>query len=274
MTYADTMRRYQELFREYESLPRGDGAAHTALNSELIRVENNLLRTPPLDKAKGLIHGGPKLQCPTVTERLDQLIPESDWIDKINDTDSPRMRPFVWKILDQDGIGSCASEGLSGAIMCTREKQGLPQIELNPWMVYGRVNGGSDSGSSLSANMQFMQTYGVAAESVWPRSKGWRTKPSDASYENALRHRVLEYASVTNKQEFGTCLLLGIPVYFGYSGHAIFGTDPYDTVRFGFANSWHKNWGDQGFGTLSYSSIMWSYGAYAILSVTAPDDEV
>jgi C1A family cysteine protease len=85
---------------------------------------------------------------------------------------------------------------------------------------------------------------------------------------------VLKVVRIRNKEEFGSALIYGLPVYFGYSGHAIYAVDPIDRSRFRYANSWDESWGDGGFGTISYNSIVWSYTAYAILTVTTPTDEL
>lgn len=267
------MDRYKELWTAYQQSP--PNSLHSQLDDELTRLERELLYHPPPGQRRGLIESAKPIhiQAPALGD-VFEVIAESDWPEVIADQDAARLRPYIWTILNQGSVGSCASEGICGTVMCRREIAGRPRVKLSPYAVYGRVNGGSDRGSTLDANLDYMMRYGAPSQDVWPRSKGWRTRPSEAAMENSLRHRVLEVARIRNKEEFGSALIYGLPVYFGYSGHAIFGADPIDRNRFRFPNSWSVNWGDDGFGTLSYSSIMWSYGCWAILSVTAPDDEV
>jgi len=275
---------YLELLDEYLKAPQGECGS---LSDALTRAEEAILDNPPPGQRRGLLEFSPPdidaafgfgdlldvFRAPPLSDVIE-TIPEDEWMDHINDPDGARLRPFIWDILNQGSVGSCASEGITGCVMCRREVKGMPQVKLNPYFAYGRVNGGYDGGSTLVDNLAFIQKYGVASQAVWPRSKGWRERPSDEAYANALRHRVLEVARIRNKREFGSALIFGMPVYFGYPGHAIFACDPIDRTRFRYANSWDESWGDEGFGTLSYSSIQWSYGAYAILSVTTPDDEV
>jgi len=254
------------------------------LSDALARAEHEMLDNPPAGKRKGLLEFNPPelrglgdvhnvYRAPRFADVLE-VIPETQWPEKIAEPDAARLRPFIWDILDQDGVGSCASESCTGTVMCRRSVRGAPQIKLSPWFVYGRVNGGYDGGSTLSANLEFLMSKGVASQDVWPRSKGWRTSPSEEAYENALRHRILKVVRITDKASFGSALLYGLPVYFGYDSHAIYGCDPIDRTRFRYANSWDESWGDGGFGTLSYSSIVWSFASWAILSVTTPEDEV
>ena len=180
--------------------------------------------------------------------------------------------------LNQGQVGSCASESKDGGIMLSRERAGLPRVVMNPYATYGRVNGGRDSGSTLSANLSFAKQYGCFPESVWPRSKGWRAEPSAAAYEAAKQYRIVEYYRIPNNdwEAFGSALLQGYVVYWGYSGHAIVGVDLVSTSTFRYLNSW-GNWGnasphnDQlraGFGVIDKSRIMWGYGAYCFQTVT------
>ena len=160
--------------------------------------------------------------------------------------------------------------------MAVREKQGLKRVVLNPWGTYGRVNGGSDRGSTLSANLAFGKSRGAFPEKVWPRSKGWRAEPSSEAYEAAKQFRIEEYFRSPDRdwEAFGSALLNGYVVYWGYSGHAILAVDLVDTDEFIYLNSWgqwgggtpHNNIG-YGFGKSANSNIMWAYGAYAFQSV-------
>lgn len=278
MTDSDAqalVKHYRLAITEYEKNPVGS-SARGRLHEDLAGMEHLLLRHTPRGKQRGLRprHESrlPRPQLPSVADRMT-VIPESDWPVKLADPDCPRLRPYVWDILDQDGVGSCASEAITGAIMCRREFAGAPRLKLNPWFAYHTVSGGVDMGSTLQDNVAFVRDKGVCTQDVWSRSEGWQATPSREAYQDGLRHRLLEAVDVTNKAEFGTCVLLGIPVYFGYSGHAIFAVDLIDTLRFRYANSWDEGWGDQGFGSLAFEEVMWLYGAYGILGVTQPDDE-
>jgi len=260
-----------DCLRRYGDLPTGD-AEGSSLDKELEYLERLMLDHPPEGRVMGLVEEcrePPPKEVPLEALGLKE-IPEDEWIDRIRALDEARAWPLehVWTVLDQDGVGSCASESLNGAVMCLREISNQEQVLFNPWGMYGRVNGGADAGSSLSDNLSFAQRYGCFPESVWPRSKGWRTEPSAEAYEAAKQYRLREVVRLSSKRQFGSALLLGLPVYFGYPGHAIFAVRLIDTSRFWYQNSWGKGWGQNGAGTLSFNSIQWSYGAWAILTET------
>jgi len=198
-----------------------------------------------------------------------KVIPIKDWKDALEQKkkDEALNRGLVKFILDQNGFGACASEGISGATMAVEEKQGNKVVEpLNAFALYRLVNGGRDGGSSLSDNVAAATKYGIPSERVWPRSHSWRDEPSDEAKKDALRHRPLEVLRVADKEEYGTMLLEANFLYSGYSGHAWFGVDLVDDMRIEYANSWSRDWGDSGFGTLRFSSIQWRYGVWAILT--------
>lgn len=146
----------------------------------------------------------------------------------------------------------------------------MDYVHFNPYFVYRHVNHGRDAGSSIDANLAYLRQDGVCPEAVWPRSKGWRARPSQEAYRIAKRYRILEFYDVTNEVELVSCILYGIPVVFGYSGHAICAVAMADTRRLIYVNSWGSNWGDSGFGTLSLSRIYWPYGAFAVRTATFP----
>lgn len=161
----------------------------------------------------------------------DSVIPENEWLDAIRGEHSVHLSELVWTTLDQDGVGSCASEAMNGGCMLVRSSSGRDDVLFNPWGMYGRVNGGSDQGSTLSDNIAFAKRYGCFPEDAWPRSKGWRAKPSDAAYEAASHYKLDEAYDINNTSasqfyaEFFSALMLGFPVYFGYPGHAILACD-------------------------------------------------
>lgn len=200
-----------------------------------------------------------------------RVVPESEWPQWIES--GINLSAFVVTVFNQGSVGSCASESCCGALKVVREMCGLPRIEFNPYGVYGRVNGGSDSGSSLTDNLAFVRDKGAFPESAWPRSKGWQPTPSSEAYAEAKKYRIDEYYEIANWAEFASAMLQGWVVYWGYSGHAIVGVDLLNDQQFLYLNSWGK-WGQAskynpigyGFGVANRSSIMWSYGAFAFRS--------
>ncbi len=165
---------------------------------------------------------------------------------------------------------SCAAESTVGNFTTTRVFNGLPLVEFNPWFVYNTTSGGRDGGSSIDENLEFMRKYGVAPASIWPRSKGWRAKPSAEAYAEALKYRVVEFYDITNAEELGSALLQGFCVTFGRSGHAIYSIELVSTSTHRYMNSW-GDWGDKGTEVENLSRINWGYGAFAIRVVTDTD---
>lgn len=268
---AQLQTRHGELLKEYTRVKFQLRHTELELEGELDLVERLMLRNPPRGIRRGVARRN--RLSPPKTLTFDDLGVEPyelrDWSDLIADQNRTPPDWYVKFILNQASVGSCACEGCWGAGMCRRHQDGQAYVILNPYFPYHTVSGGYDGGSSLPDNIAFAQKYGCASQEVWPRSHGWRKKPSDEAYQDALQYRLLDdgVVQVRSWEEFGTLVLLGIPVYFGYSGHAIFSSEIISTSRLIYVNSWHKSWGDNGRGTLSASSIYWNYGVYGILSL-------
>lgn len=290
--------RYRVLIRQYRDPPKGKSAS-ADLYHELATVERLLIDHPPklktpdgrmVVRAKGLItpeeaRAGAdakglsrlrKLGTPECNRIRDdfKVIAVGDWADAIAErqkqkAESRRMvEDFT---LDQNGYGSCGSEGIAGCIIGCERKQGNPNVErLNAFRLYKYVNGGRDNGSSLPDNLAAAAEYGVPTETVSPRTRGWKEKITDEEREDALRHRLDEYWQVSNKEELGTALLLGMFVYLGYAGHAFNAVDLVDDKRLVWHNSWGEEFGDNGFSTLLFDDVYWSYGVYAVRTALRP----
>ena len=191
------------------------------------------------------------------------VIPKSEWAGILAQPDHMRLRPSVPVILDQDGVGSCATEATAQTIMTLRSFNGQKFEKLNPWFIYYTTSGGSDRGSNIDSNLKFARDNGCAPESIWPRSKGWRARPSEEAKEAAKNYKILEFYDIRNSEELGSALLLGFPVAYGRSGHAITAVDLVTPTTMRYANSW-GNWGDEGFAVESINRVNYGYGAWAI----------
>ena len=263
---------------------------HVDLDAEvkLQKTQEWLLDNPPLyevvDEAgngtgqfkkrhKGLIHTATHPTRVSNYPKADfKTIPLNEWSDWIGGPDSVNLRPFVPHIMDQNGVGSCASEAASQCIQICRAIGKQDPVKLSPWAVYHTVSGGRDVGSGLPDNVDFVTTYGVPSQEVYPRGKGWRAKPTAEAMEDAKKYRATEVFRISTWEEFGSCLLYGMPVYFGYSGHAITAVSLLSTTQLQYANSW-GDWGDEGFGTLSKNSIYWGYGVFGFRAVVRSSSE-
>lgn len=194
-----------------------------------------------------------------------KLIPRSKWAEYAGRIS---LRPFVKTILDQDGVGSCATEASGQSVMVARALAGLPHVDLNPWFIYQKTSGGWDRGSSIDENLEFILKNGIAPESVWPRDKGWQTKPSDAAYEAALAFRDIEVFDIASIDEMVSALLTGCAVVYGSKGHAVVKIEHLDDDKGLDVNSWGTDWKDGGFGVwASYRAVNFSYGAFAVRAV-------
>lgn len=274
----------RRIVAEMMERPFGDRVMADNLESELEEIENLLLTTPPIIgthhhqpiyMGRGLLpeegEGSEVSGLLTMDAASIQVIPESQWpayIEGQNAEQQLHVEPYVRFTMNQGSVGSCAAEGGAGCVMAMRVQSGQTHVTLNPYMIYQTTSGGRDAGSTLSATVSFLRNSGCASAAVWPRSNGWRTTPSQAAREDALKYRQLKVVQVRNWAEYGTMLLHAYPVYSGYSGHAWFGTRLIAPNRIRWKNSWGAGWGEDGYGTLSSSSIMQSYGMYVFVSVS------
>lgn len=206
----------------------------------------------------------PGEKCPMLASRI-KIIPSGDWEAAAKEL-GDSLRRKVPVVLYQN-VNSCACESSTGAVMLSRSIIGLPHVLLNPLFVYHTTSGGSDNGSSIDDNLVFIRKHGIAPESVWPRSKGFRAKPSDEAYEAAKPFKIEEFYGINTNNEFVSALLAGYSVVFGSNGHAILGIQHMGSYPL-ILNSW-GDWEDGGFGKwCSYNAINWDYGAFAVLLPT------
>jgi hypothetical protein len=177
-----------------------------------------------------------------------------------------RKRDQVKQILDQDQVGSCATESTTQGVITTCVSAGRAFRLLNPWFLYYHSSGGVDRGSSIDTNLELARDIGIASEEVWPRSKGWRTKPSDAAYADALGNRILEFYDIGTVPEVRTALALGFLLVFGHDSHSELMLELEELNSADVANSWSTSWGDKGFHATPFplSRINWGYGCFAI----------
>lgn len=205
----------------------------------------------------------PGVLFPMASERI-KIIPQKDWLEYAA---SITLRPYVKHILNQGSVGSCATEMTAQSVMTCEEVDTGSSEVLNPWFIYQETSGGRDGGSSIDENLAFAQKYGVASEAVWPRSKGWRTKPSEEAYADAAKHKIKEVFDISSVEEMVSALLTGYVVGHGAKGHAILAVAYSDDSPL-IANSWDTDWEDGGFGHwCTWSQINWSYGAFAVRTV-------
>ncbi len=201
-------------------------------------------------------------------DRID-VIPRNDWGDLIGQVE---RSSDVKHIYSQGRVGSCATESTSQALAVVRVASGLDPVVYNPWSIYWKTSGGRDRGSSIDANLRYARDVGILPADVWPRSRGWSTKPPDDLLNTvAINNRIDEFYDVQTLDELGTALLLGWPVVFGWSGHSCVFTELLSRSEAVYANSWGASWNGNGFGRLALSRINWGYGCWAVRTSTEQD---
>jgi hypothetical protein len=163
---------------------------------------------------------------------------------------------------DQDGLGSCAAESACNTKAATDARAGLPLVVYNPLFLYYTTSGGSDRGSVIGDNLELARDKGCCPEEVWPRSKGFRSKPDANAYLIASFLRLREFFYIERKNQVPSALLQGWFVHAGYDGHAVSFSRYLGRGKLWFKNSW-GNWGENGFGELALSKIYEGYGMYA-----------
>lgn len=156
----------------------------------------------------------------------------------------------------------------------------------SPAFIYNLLNNGNNKGISINRALRLLMDTGVCSYKKMPYDKyDWKTKPSATQIEDAKNFRIdtfkridLTYTVMNLKSE----LIAHNPVLcavafdntffnFGYNtkakfylwdtisklekgmGHAIVLVGYNDSLRaFKFMNSWGTNWGNSGYGWLSY----------------------
>lgn len=228
----------------------------------------------PAGKAKGC---NPRISrygaCCKLLSDAVEIIPRDKWAGLIGQVS---LRPFVNQILDQASNGSCACESTTQGVMIARAVADAPFVLLNPLSIYRVTSGGRDQGSSIDENLSFARETGILPESYWPRSKGFRATPPSGWQKVAAEYKLDEFFDVGSVAEFGTALLRGFAVVFGWEGHSVIATRLLSATKFEYANSWSESWGDAGFGTLDLDEINFGYGAFAVKTTThaTPDPDV
>lgn len=199
--------------------------------------------------------------CDKLEDRID-VIPQEQWDDYIGKVD---LRPCVDHIFNQRKSGSCATESTTQGLAICRAWGNQSFVLLNPWSIYYFTKIGYDGGSNIDTNLRHIRDVGVLPMALWPRSKGWRTKPPQDLLDTvACNYRIDEFFDIATVDEVGTALIKGLAVVFGWQGHSCVLTKLLSRTIAEYANSWEESWGDKGFGRIRLSSINFGYGAFAV----------
>jgi len=221
-------------------------------------------------------------QVCSIADDQIEILPDEE-IERLAAEGAVDWSPFVLRINDQGGDGSCAQESTTKAEEIVEAVQGNPDIPLNPLFGYHFTSGGykvvngspvayrpADNGSNIDENLVFLREFGACPESVWPRSKGFYATPSAEAIAAAGQHKGCEFLDIISTRVFATFLLKHGPVVWGASGHSCVATKALPGWKFRYANSYDPTWGDKGFGILAYSSVNYGYGAWGLRTAKLP----
>lgn len=184
---------------------------------------------------------------------------------------------------------------------------GKGNFVFSPAFIYNQQNGGEDKGLYYYKTMEFLKSNGVAPWSSMPYTdKDYLSQPTQESKQEALKYKIKSFSRLNfkNPDEIKRVLagknvvmvgmiiddafykLKGATVYDAnsgqsYGGHAmtIVGYDDNKKSKSGkkgafkLQNSWGTNWGDNGFGWVSYSMLAKvGQETYAIIDEPAPQN--
>jgi C1A family cysteine protease len=204
---------------------------------------------------------------------------------------SARMLP----VRDSGSEGSVVGFAVASALEFQIRKHDGQTVRVSPrYLYYGaRKLGGidlhSDGGANLRDAVTVVSDQGAVAESAWPYKSGEFEQAPPDGIDGAKRYRArsrpLKGASEVKSalQHYGP-VVIGVTIYDSFNsanaistgripdpkptesivgGHAICIVGYDDTKRrFRFENSWGADWGDKGYGYLSYNYVQ-KYGADA-----------
>ncbi len=192
-------------------------------------------------------------EFPVMSDVMD-ILPRSEWRARLGIS----LRPHVPIIHNQNGEGSCAgnSSALAG-IEILRSLAGLSFVHIAPSSLYKQSGNGRDAGSGLDENLQCLKNVGCVPVEMWGGELGWNKPYPPGFKEEAAKYQVDEWFDLGTFEAFMSALFYGLPVsygvFWGSGGHAICAVEPiYEQGEWGcvFANSWGRNWGDNGFGKM------------------------
>ena len=199
------------------------------------------------------------------------------------------LRSGCSPVEDQGNLGSCVGNAIVGADEFLEIKSGTPFKDLSRLFAYynARRDKGADTGATIRDGIKALVKYGVCREDRWPYDVAqFAIEPPNKCYAEAYGHRITAYQRLTTLTDMKACLAGGFPFVFGFDvfksamtdavaktgdipmpsrweritgaegGHAVMGSGYLDkSGKINFRNSWGKEWGDGGYGTLDFDYI-------------------
>lgn len=210
-------------------------------------------------------------------------------------------------VYDQGSLGSCTANALCYCFDFVDDTTFYPSrlfLYYNTRLLDKNIN--QDAGSTLTQGIRALERFGISSENTWPYIiNNFRNKPSDVSYNEGTKHKILNANRVIQTlSSMKGCLNQGFPFVTGiliYSsfesisvsktgyvpmpntkterllgGHAVtcIGYNDQKGIWI-MKNSWGPSWGDRGYFYLPYAYLLsnklsgdlWQITKVSILSI-------
>ena len=222
--------------------------------------------------------------------------------ENMNTVDLRKNCPVIY---NQGNLGSCTANAVAGLFEYNQDKEN--KIDFMPSRLFIYYNERElenttmyDSGATIRDSIKVVYKYGVCSEDKWTYSFDKFTyKPSPECYEEASKHKIVEYRKIYQTiEDMKTSLQNKMPFIFGFSvyesfegvnvartgimpipsvtekllgGHAVMAVGYNEDLKvFIVRNSWGENWGDKGYFYMPYEFIsdpMYASDFWTILKV-------
>ena len=150
--------------------------------------------------------------------------------------------------------GNCWAHSSASAILICRAIDNQPYVDLSAFSVAAPIKNYQNQGGWGAESLEWIAEKGIASSEFWPQRACDPKYDTPEMRDNAKLHRFTEWMDLETKEQFITCLLLGMPVVsdFNWWGQSVCTLDlvsiePFQTRIW---NSWGDKWAENGTGIL------------------------